>query len=58
MTVVAEASEVFLTSTTRDVQGISAVDGRAVLADPGVPGPMTAELRAMFLARAREQLDP
>jgi branched-chain amino acid aminotransferase len=58
MAVVAEASEVFLTSTTRDVQGISAVDGRAVLADPGVPGPMTAELRAMFLARAREQLDP
>jgi branched-chain amino acid aminotransferase len=58
MAVVGEASEVFLTSTTRDVQGISAVDGRAVLADPGVPGPMTAELRAMFLARAREQLDP
>lgn len=54
----AEASEVFLTSTTRDVQGVSAVDGRPILADPAVPGPVTAELRAMFLARAEQQLDP
>ncbi|HEX2498946.1 MAG: aminotransferase class IV [Actinomycetes bacterium] len=58
MSALAEASELLLTSTTRDVQAISAVDGRAVLADPEVPGPVTTELRAMFLARASAQLDP
>ena len=58
MSALAEASEVFLTSTTRDVQGVSAVDGRAVTADPGEPGPVTAQLRAMFLARASAELDP
>ncbi|HKE52742.1 MAG TPA: aminotransferase class IV [Actinomycetes bacterium] len=58
MSALTEAAEIFLTSTTRDVQGVSAVDGRAVLADPEVPGPLTAKLRATFLSRAREQLDP
>jgi branched-chain amino acid aminotransferase len=38
----ADASEIFLTSTIRDVQAVTAVDGRPV---PGAPGPHT--LRAM-----------
>ncbi|HKA69090.1 MAG TPA: aminotransferase class IV [Actinomycetes bacterium] len=58
MSALTEASEIFLTSTTRDVQGVSAVDGRALLADPVAPGPVTAKLRAMFVARASEQTDP
>jgi branched-chain amino acid aminotransferase len=58
MSALADASEVFVTSTTRDIQGVTAVDGRALLADPDKPGPITAELREMFLARARDHLDP
>jgi branched-chain amino acid aminotransferase len=58
MSALADAAEVFVTSTTRDVQGVAAVDGRALLADLDKPGPVTAELREMFLARARDQLDP
>jgi len=58
MSALADASEVFVTSTTRDVQGVAAVDGRALLADPDKPGPATGQLREMFLARARDQLDP
>lgn len=49
----AGADEVFLTSSTRDVQGVHAVDGRR----PGgerapVPGPVTARVAAAFAAAA------
>ena len=46
--------EVFLTSSTRDVFAVSAVDGRPL----GAPGPVTAEISGVFLARAAEDLDP
>ncbi|MGI8524198.1 MAG: aminotransferase class IV [Nocardioides sp.] len=46
------ASEAFLVSTTRDVQGISAWDGRALPA----PGPVTAEVRSLWQSREPEFL--
>ncbi len=58
MAAVADASEVFITSTTRDVQGVHDIDGRALLADSDKPGPITAELRELFKARARQNPDP
>lgn len=54
MSVLAEADEIFLTSTTRDVQGIHLVDGRALPA----PGPVTEKFRATFRERAADDLDP
>ena len=47
--VVAEASEIFLVSTTRDVQGVARWDDRELEA----PGPVTAEALATW--RSREQ---
>ncbi|RKS73177.1 branched-chain amino acid aminotransferase [Actinomadura pelletieri DSM 43383] len=49
------ADEAFLTSTTRDVQPIRAVDGTVL---PNAPGPITAKVMAAFAARAAEHLDP
>jgi branched-chain amino acid aminotransferase len=49
-----EAEEVFLVSTTRDVQPVHRVDDRALEA----PGPMTADLRRTWSARAAESMDP
>ncbi len=51
----AEADEAFLTSTTRDVQPIRAVDGRAF---PAAPGPLTRKAAAVFTERAAENPDP
>ncbi|WP_341926441.1 aminotransferase class IV [Nocardioides psychrotolerans] len=48
--VVEQASEVFLVSTTRDVQGVHAWDGRALEA----PGPVTREAAAAWAAREPE----
>ena len=45
-----EADEAFLTSSTRDVQPISAVDGRAL---PSCPGPPDANRRAPRSTRSR-----
>lgn len=45
--VMKHASEAFLVSTTRDVQGISSWDGRELPA----PGPVTADVRALWRAR-------
>ncbi|MFM8304601.1 MAG: aminotransferase class IV [Actinomycetota bacterium] len=42
-----DADEAFLTSSTREVQGIHAVDGIAL---PGAPGPVTAQLAEAFRA--------
>ena len=49
------ASEAFLTSTTREVQPISAVDGMAMLA---VPGALTARLAKAFRNLASSNVDP
>jgi branched-chain amino acid aminotransferase len=49
-----EAEEVFLVSTTRDVQPVHRVDDRVLPA----PGPVTAKLRETWSARAAESVDP
>ncbi len=48
--VVEQASEVFLASTTRDVQGVARWDGRELQA----PGPVTAEALATWRRREHE----
>jgi len=48
------ASEVFLASTTRDVQGVHRVDGRELAA----PGPVTREAMATWVTREAEDPDP
>lgn len=50
-----EADEAFLTSTTRDIQPIRAVD-RTVL--PAAPGPITAKAMRVFAERSAADLDP
>lgn len=50
----AEADEVFLTSTTRDVQPVHRVDERELSA----PGEVTAAVAKTFAERAGEDLDP
>lgn len=49
------ADEAFLTSTTRDVQPIRAVDGTAL---PSAPGPITAKAMEAFASHAAELMDP
>ena len=51
----AEADEAFLTSTTREVQAIAAVDGHAL---PAPPGPRTSQAAADFRALVERTLDP
>ena len=53
--VLAEADEVFVTSSLRDVQAVHRVDDREL---PGVPGPVTAKAMRVFAERAAEQVDP
>lgn len=50
------ADEVFLTSTTRDVQPVVAVDGIPVGA--GTPGPLTRAAAQIFADRQRDRADP
>lgn len=50
-----EAEEAFLTSTTRDIQPIRAVD-QTVL--PAAPGPITAKAMQIFAERSAADLDP
>ena len=52
--VLGEASEVFLVSTTRDVQAVRACDGRELPA----PGPVTREVARTWQSKERENLDP
>ncbi|MEO6142414.1 MAG: aminotransferase class IV [Dermatophilaceae bacterium] len=54
MSILAQAQEVFITSSTKDVMGVHAVDDRLVNA----PGPVTAHATAIFARRSRERLDP
>ncbi|HEX2047744.1 MAG TPA: aminotransferase class IV [Acidimicrobiales bacterium] len=49
------ADEAFLTSSTRDVQPIRSVDGRAL---PACPGPLTTAAAAAFQALLLRDLDP
>jgi branched-chain amino acid aminotransferase len=50
----ADADEVFITSSLRDVQGVSRWDG----VDYPAPGPRTGEIAARFLAQSSELIDP
>jgi branched-chain amino acid aminotransferase len=50
----AEADEVFLTSTTRDIQPVHRADDR----DLAAPGEVTAAVMKVFAARSAEDLDP
>lgn len=52
--VLEEAEEVFLVSTTRDVQPVHRIDDRVLTA----PGPVTRDLQATWAARAAEDVDP
>lgn len=53
LAVLDDADEIFLTSSTRDVQPVHAVDGR-----PLAPGPVTARIAAEFARRAAADDDP
>ncbi|OKH98282.1 4-amino-4-deoxychorismate lyase [Streptomyces sp. CB02923] len=53
--VLERADEIFLTSTLRDVQAVTRVDGRQ-LGD--TPGPLTAEVMRVFAERAAADFDP
>jgi branched-chain amino acid aminotransferase len=54
-----EATEVFLTSTTRDVQAVSAVTGANGVRTLGsAPGPLTRQVAATFARRGREDAEP
>ena len=53
-TVLERASEIFLASTTRDVQPVHTCDGRGYPA----PGPVTKEVADLWAAKEREHLDP
>ena len=55
MTVLRDAEEIFLTSATRDVQGVQRVDHRDL---PQAPGPVTRRAAEVFAQRAGEQIDP
>jgi branched-chain amino acid aminotransferase len=55
MTVLRDAEEIFLTSATRDVQGVQRVDNRD-LAE--APGPVTRRAAEVFATRAAAEIDP
>jgi branched-chain amino acid aminotransferase len=51
-----DADEVFLTSSTRDVQAVHAVGDRTL--PGGAPGPVTVRVAAVFAERAAADVDP
>lgn len=53
MAVLEHADEVFITSSTRDVLAVHAVDDRRL-----VPGPVTARAAKVFAERAADDIDP
>ncbi|MFD4584154.1 aminotransferase class IV [Streptomyces sp. NPDC058423] len=55
MDVLERAEEIFLTSSTRDVQAVHRVDGREL---PGAPGPLTAKAMRIFEEHAGADPDP
>ena len=54
ITVLDSADEIFLMSTTRDVQGVHRIDGRELTA----PGPLTRALIELWSAKEAEHWDP
>ncbi|GAB2906089.1 aminotransferase class IV [Streptomyces mayteni] len=50
-----DAEEIFLTSSTRDVQAVRRVDGREL---PDAPGPVTAKAMRVFQERSAADIDP
>ena len=52
--VLATADEIFLVSTTRDVQGVTRCDGRELDA----PGPVTKDCMRVWAAKEAEGIDP
>ncbi|WP_277455631.1 aminotransferase class IV [Janibacter sp. DB-40] len=54
LTVLETAEEIFLTSSTRDVQPVHAVDGRELPA----PGPVTARVQEAFVKAATATINP
>jgi len=54
LAVLADADEVFLTSSLRDIQGVHRVDDRALTG----PGPVTRKAIEVFTARAAADIDP
>jgi len=55
ISILEQAEEAFLTSTTREVQPIRAVDGRLL---PNAPGEVTSRLQSSFRALVEDELDP
>lgn len=55
MSALARADEVFLTSTTREVQPVSTIDGRPL---PGAPGPVSVRLAGLFSDLVARNPDP
>ncbi len=55
MDALAEAEEIFLTSSLRDVQAVHRVDDREL---PGAPGPVTAKAMRIFAERAAADPNP
>jgi branched-chain amino acid aminotransferase len=55
ISVLTEADEIFLTSATREIQPVHAVDGRQL---PTVPGPMTARCAEIYARRSAEESEP
>lgn len=56
--VLARADEVFLTSSTRNVQPVSRIVGEGFDCHFDTPGPITTRAAAIFEAMAAEQIDP
>ena len=54
MSVLEQAAEVFITSSTKDVMAIHAIDDRPIAA----PGPVTARAAEIFGRLSRQRLDP
>jgi branched-chain amino acid aminotransferase len=54
MSVLEKADEVFITSSTKDVMAVHAIDDRLIPA----PGPVTAHAAHIFARLSRERLDP
>ena len=54
LNVVDAADEVFITSSTKDVMPVAAVDSRPLEA----PGPVTSRVQEVFARRSKERMDP
>ncbi|MHB1473763.1 MAG: aminotransferase class IV [Dermatophilaceae bacterium] len=54
MSILTQATEVFITSSIKDVMAVHAIDDRVVVS----PGPVTAQVVEIFTRLSRERLDP